>query len=84
MAHGRGLRLDRPPSPGGVREKPERQPLHQQARKQAENEMEHDVHDERCVKHEARLLVLTTIAKPMNRFSACGDPRAERGPRIER
>jgi hypothetical protein len=29
-----------------------------------------------------RLLVLTPIAKPMNRFAACGDPRAERGPRI--
>jgi len=24
-----------------------------------------------------RLLVLTPIAKPMNRFAACGDPRAE-------
>jgi hypothetical protein len=24
------------------------------------------------------------LAKPMNRFAACGDPRAERGPRIER
>jgi hypothetical protein len=27
---------------------------------------------------EARHLVLTTIAKPMNRFEVCGDPRAER------
>src|SRR3989454_5584764 len=26
-----------------------------------------------------RSLPLTTIAKPMNRFAACGDPRAERG-----
>jgi hypothetical protein len=32
----------------------------------------------RCVKRGARLLVLTTIAKPMNRFAACGDPRAEK------
>jgi hypothetical protein len=31
-----------------------------------------------------RSLRLTTIAKPMNRFAVCGDPRAERGPRIER
>ena len=31
-----------------------------------------------------RSLPLTTIAKPMNRFAARGDPRAERGPRIER
>ena len=31
-----------------------------------------------------RSLPLTTIAKPMNRFAACGDPRAERGLRIER
>jgi hypothetical protein len=29
-----------------------------------------------------RLLVLTPIAKPMNRFAACGDLRAEGGPRI--
>jgi hypothetical protein len=27
------------------------------------------------------LLVSTTIAKPMNRFATCGDPRAEKGPR---
>ena len=27
-------------------------------------------------------LPLTTIAKPMNRFAARGDPRAERGPRM--
>jgi hypothetical protein len=30
----------------------------------------------------ARLLVLTPIAKPMNRFAPCSDPRAETGPRI--
>src|SRR5262249_40074638 len=32
-----------------------------------------------CVMREP--LPLTTIAKPMNRFAACGDPRAERGPK---
>jgi hypothetical protein len=31
-----------------------------------------------------RSLPLTTIAKPMNRFAVCGDPRAERDPGIER
>jgi hypothetical protein len=31
-----------------------------------------------------RSLPLTTIAKPMNLFAACGDPKAERGSRIER
>src|SRR5262249_20578650 len=34
------------------------------------------------MKRERRLLVLTPIAKPMNRFAACGDLRAEGGPRI--
>src|SRR5262245_40850906 len=38
----------------------------------------------RQCERKARLLVLTPIAKPMNRFAACGDPRAERGPRIEK
>jgi hypothetical protein len=38
----------------------------------------------RKCERKARLLVLTPIAKPMNRFAACGDPRAERGPRIDR
>jgi len=31
----------------------------------------------------SRLLVLTPIAKPMNRLAACSDPRAGTGPRIE-
>jgi hypothetical protein len=31
---------------------------------------------------EPRSFCLTTIAKPMNRFAANGDPRAERGPRM--
>src|SRR6516162_2184901 len=37
----------------------------------------------RTSRSKARLLVLTPIAKPMkmNRFAACGDPRAERDPR---
>ncbi len=34
---------------------------------------------ERC---KSRLLVLTPIAKPMNRFAVCSDPRAETGSRI--
>ena len=38
--------------------------------------------DREQARGEARLLVLTLIAKPMNRFAACGDPRAERGPRM--
>jgi hypothetical protein len=29
----------------------------------------------------ALLLVLTAIGKPMNRFAACGDPRAQTGPK---
>jgi hypothetical protein len=40
--------------------------------------------EQRCetrARCKARLLVLTPIAKPMNRFAACGDPRAERGAR---
>src|SRR5262245_9922795 len=38
----------------------------------------HDFSCERCVMREPRSLPLTTIAKPINRFTACGDPRAER------
>jgi hypothetical protein len=30
---------------------------------------------------ESRLLVLTPIGKPMNRFAVCSDPWAEKGPR---
>ena len=37
-----------------------------------------------CASASARLFVLTPIAKPMNCLAACGDPRAERGPRIEK
>src|SRR5262249_12068350 len=37
---------------------------------------------ERGVMRQPRSLPLTPIAKPMNRFAACGDPRAESGPRM--
>src|SRR5262245_9026112 len=36
---------------------------------------------ERCVMREPRSLPLTPMAKPMNRFAASGDPRAEGGPK---
>ena len=50
---------------------------------QAKNHGNHELnrlHSLRCMKHEcerkAQLLVLTPIAKPLNRFAACGDLRA--------
>jgi heat shock protein HspQ len=59
------------------------QDLPQRQQQQAENQAEKETkaRAERCswrAMREARLLVLTTIAKPMNRFAACGDPRAEK------
>src|SRR5262245_37503068 len=85
------LRFLGPPGSTSSAQEPQRQRLHQQTEKQGCNEIRHDVHAsvarcscERCVMREPRSMPLTTIAKPMNRFAACGDPWAERGLRTER
>jgi hypothetical protein len=70
-------------------QEPQHKSRHQRAEQKAKNHGNHELnrlHSLRCMKHEcehkAQLLVLTPIAKPMNRFAACGDLRAEGGPRI--